>query len=130
MLKKLLIITLVLIFANQAYCQEMQELTPLQKKVRAIFAEIKNRDNVEAVKETEEVKKEPATLEVTEENTVFESQPEENRTEIIMASEQEQDETEVERGLDALQGAWIPSKNDPGNENHEKNTSVHTCKIH
>lgn len=94
MLKKLLIITLVLIFANQAYCQEMQELTPLQKKVRAIFAEIKNRDNVEAVKETEEVKEEPATLEVTEENTVFESQPEENRTEIIMASEQEQDETE------------------------------------
>ena len=91
MLKKLIVVAFIIFVANQAYCQEMQELTPLQKRVRAIFAEIRNRDNVEAVKETEE---EPVALEVTEETTTYVSQPEESRTEIIMASEQEQDETE------------------------------------
>jgi hypothetical protein len=69
----------------------MQELTPLQKRVRAIFSEIRNKDKIETVKETAD---EQAVLEVTEEKTTFESQPEETNTEIIMASEQEQDETE------------------------------------
>ena len=91
MLKKLIIVAFILFVANQAYCQEM---TPLQKRVRAIFAEIKNRDAVETVKETEEVKEEPVALEVTEETNTYVAQPEESRTEIIMASEQEQDETE------------------------------------
>ncbi|MBR4330703.1 MAG: hypothetical protein IKO19_13235 [Candidatus Riflebacteria bacterium] len=94
MLKKLIVVAFIIFVANQAYCQEMQEMTPLQKRVRAIFSEIRNRDKIETVKETEEVKEEPAALEVTEEPTTYVSQPEESRTEIIMASEQEQDETE------------------------------------
>ena len=97
MLKKLLTIVLVLIFANQAYCQEM---TPLQKRVRAIFAEIRNRDKIEAVKEDvkEDVREEPTALEVTEEKTTFVAQPEEeNTTEIILASDQDEAE-EYEEG--------------------------------
>ena len=94
MLKKLIIVAFIMFVANQAYCQEMRELTPLQKRVRAIFSEIRNRDKIETVKETEETADEQAVLEVTEEKTTFESQPEETNTEIIMASEQEQDETE------------------------------------
>ncbi len=94
MLKKLIIVAFIIFVANQAYCQEMRELTPLQKRVRAIFSEIRNRDKIETVKETEETADEQAVLEVTEEKTTFEPQTEEANTEIIMASEQEQDETE------------------------------------
>lgn len=91
MLKKFITIAFILVFASQSYCQE---LTPLQKRVRAIFSEIRNRDNIETVKETEELKEEPIAEEVVEEKTSSAVQPEENHTEIIMASEQEQDETE------------------------------------
>ena len=92
MLKKFITIAFILVFASQAYCQE---LTPLQKRVRAIFAEIRNRDNIEVVQEKKE---EPVALEVTEEKTTIVAQPEEeNNTEIILASEQD-DAEEYEEG--------------------------------
>ena len=71
MLKKLIIVAFIMFVANQAYCQEMRELTPLQKRVRAIFSEIRNKDKIETVKETEETADEQAVLEVTEEKTTF-----------------------------------------------------------
>ena len=79
--------------ASQAYSQE---LTPLQIKVRKIFSEIRNRDNIAAVKEEATVKEDSEIAEaekVIEDINNYSAQPEEN-TQIIIASEQEQDETE------------------------------------
>ena len=93
MLKKLIIVAFIIFVANQAYCQEMQELTPLQKRVRAIFAEIKNRDNSVAVEEEPNAQEIAEAEKVIEEVNSYSAKSEEN-TQIIMASEQEQDETE------------------------------------
>lgn len=94
MLKKLITIAFILVFASQAYCQEMREMTPLQKRVRAIFSEIRNRDKVVPVEQEPSAQEIAEAEEVIEEVNSYSAQPEENRTEIIMASEQDQDETE------------------------------------
>ena len=94
MLKKLITIAFILVFASQAYCQEMREMTPLQKRVRAIFSEIRNRDKVVPVEQEPSAQEIAEAEEVIEKVNSYSAQPEENRTEIIMASEQDQDETE------------------------------------
>ena len=60
MLKKLITVALILFIANQAYSQE---LTPLQKRVRTIFSEIRNRNQVERVKEEKAVEETPSVQE-------------------------------------------------------------------
>ena len=95
MLKKLITVALILFIANQAYSQE---LTPLQKRVRAIFSEIRNRNQVERVKEEKTVEETPSVQEEETSNYYVETVvEEENPTEIVLASEQDEVE-EYEEG--------------------------------
>lgn len=95
MLKKLITVALILFIANQAYSQE---LTPLQKRVRAIFSEIRNRNQVERVKEEKTVEETPSVQEEETSNYYVETVvEEENPTEIVLASDQDEVE-EYEEG--------------------------------
>ncbi|MBQ3643120.1 MAG: hypothetical protein II961_00855 [Candidatus Riflebacteria bacterium] len=95
MLKKLITVALILFIANQAYSQE---LTPLQKRVRTIFSEIRNRNQVERVKEEKAVEETPSVQEEETSNYYIETVvEEENPTEIVLASDQD-DVEEYEEG--------------------------------
>lgn len=95
MLKKLITVALILFIANQAYSQE---LTPLQKRVRAIFSEIRNRNQVERVKEEKTVEETPSVQEEETSNYYVETVVEEETpTEIVLASDQDEVE-EYEEG--------------------------------
>ncbi len=98
MLKKLITVAFILFVANQAYCQEISEMTPLQKRVRAIFSEIRNRNQVETVKEEKTVEETPSIKEEETSNYYVETVvEEENPTEIVLASDQD-DVEEYEEG--------------------------------
>ena len=95
MLKKLITVAFILFIANQAYSQE---LTPLQKRVRAVFSEIRNRNQVERVKEEKAVEETPSVQEEETSNYYVETVvEEENPTEIVLASDQDEVE-EYEEG--------------------------------
>ncbi len=94
MLKKLITVAFILFIANQAYSQE---LTPLQKRVRAVFSEIRNRNQVERVKEEKAVEETPSVQEEETSNYVETVVEEENPTEIVLASDQD-DVEEYEEG--------------------------------
>ncbi len=116
MLKKLITVAFIITLANQT--SVFAEMTPLQMRVRAIFSEIRNRDNVEAVKEEKtEVEEE---IEIEEEKTPVASVPakKEIPTEIILASDQddiddeeyedEEEDEEKEEESEALVVATAP----------------------
>ncbi len=87
-MKKYIILAFILFLANQASCEE---LTPLQKRVREVFAQLKNKNNIEVSKEV--IDNNEITL-VEENNTYeqIETSNEDVPTEIILASDQEDTE--------------------------------------
>ncbi len=88
MLKKLLTVAFILTLANQV--SAFAEMTPLQMRVRAIFSDIRNREQAEVVKEEEKIE------EVVEDETPVSATPAKNdiSTQIILASDQDDVEDE------------------------------------